>query len=352
MPAFFIQRKIEGAATTFPLTPKELEAAATAWQAMENAIFELKFEVASVYHRYTYTYPCFAAIGLKTDDSITKDLAAKIILETNCEDIPNKAIQQASYAAYIERYVESHIRQALVSAMLPWFSGTIPERAVEPIFKAETGGNPEIGTCLINLGELLHDEGYNPSAFCIQNPEKLAQRLLDKEAPIPLLAEICDIFLNNGKKVFDPDMTPNEPFYVLESYDIPKKQLFRHKHLDRAAGMATYYPNIASISMVLPDGDSILIWEKSETQKEKDALARKPVSPDPLAPKPLAPQTAEYMAECYTADELKKKEFHYTELSEAIDFAKAGITGLVLRISDGKVVYTHPGGYADDFVTG
>ena len=218
MPAFSIQRKVDGAAMTFPLTHKELEAAAAAWQAIGDAIFEIKFEVASVYRRYTYAYPRFEAIGIKVDESVTEDLAAKIVLETNCENISNKTVQNAAYTASIERYVENHIRETLVDTMLPWFFGVVPKEAVEPIIKAETDNSPEIKTSLISLSEALRDEAYDPSVFCIQNPDKFAQRLLNKETPVSLLARICDIFLDNGKKVTDPDSI--RPFYVLETCEI------------------------------------------------------------------------------------------------------------------------------------
>lgn len=59
------------------------------------------------------------------------------------------------------------------------------------------------------------------------------------------------------------------------------------------------------------------------------------------------------MAETY--DDIngsQMKEFHYTELSEAVDFATSGDVGLIWRISDGRIVYNHPGGYADGFITG
>lgn len=351
MPAFSIQRKVDGAAMTFPLTHKELEAAAAAWQAIGDAIFEIKFEVASVYRRYTYAYSCFEAIGIKVDESVTEDLAAKIVLETNCEGIPNKTVQNAAYTACIERYVENHIRETLIDTMLPWFSGVVPKEAVEPIIKAETDNSPEIKTSLISLSEALRDKAYDPSVFCIQNPDKFAQRLLNKEVPVSLLARICGIFLDNGKKVADPDSV--RPFYILETCDQPKKQLFRHVHLAQAADMAMYYPRIRSISMVIPDGDTVLIWEKSETQKEENNPDQKPVAPDPLQPKQPASQTAEYMAETYdNINGSQTKEFHYAELSEAVDFATSGDIGLVWRISDSKIVYNHPGGYADGFITG
>ena len=74
MPVFAIERNTEGAIHKFPLTAEELETAAKAWQAVENDVFDIKYDVEHTFQAFLWSHPDLKDIGVGYDAKTVRQI--------------------------------------------------------------------------------------------------------------------------------------------------------------------------------------------------------------------------------------------------------------------------------------
>lgn len=350
MPVFAIERNTEGAIHKFPLTAEELETAAKAWQAVENDVFDIKYDVEHTFQAFLWSHPDLKDIGVGYDAKTVRQIALDAAMAGFDTKAPEPVLK-ALRIARIDDAVEAALRADILHRLRICLSAPVDERTVEAIFSARPDRAEEMAGSVIELAENLPGE-WTGAPFCLKDPADFIGEYLSGGATAHALAAILIRCHKNGGKA---------------EYQVQAdgKSAWRYGSLWQAVERAKTYAGADAISEIRNDKENAVeteLWCRLRGTPENGAdevdEKESPIPPPSGAPhekavallkekksKLYTPQD-NYLARRIEADGgLSSEKFH--RLEDALDFAKHGKDGVIEDLVKNAVIWTTSDGWTD-----